>query len=71
MKRLRLVNYFVCLFILFLELKLLGNNSQPHCFSPALKRFKTLHIYYYFYINLDFILSVTTFVAVRFIMNLF
>ena len=42
MKRLRLVNCFACLFVLFLELKSYDKNSQPHCFSPVSKEFANL-----------------------------
>ena len=58
---------FVCL---FLELKLYGNNSQPHCFSPVPIRFTVLFIYCYFDIILHFILNFTIFVATCFISNL-
>ena len=39
MKRLGLGDYFVCLFVLFLELELQGNNPELHYFSPVPKRF--------------------------------
>ena len=66
MKRLRLVNFFVCLFVLFIELKFYGNNSQLYCFSPVPKRFKILLICCHFNIILHFILNFTIFVATRF-----
>ena len=66
MKRLRLVNFFVCLFVLFIELKFYGNNSQLYCFSPVPKRFKILFICCHFNIILHFILNFTIFVATRF-----
>ena len=57
MKGLRLVDYFVCLFVLFLELKLQVNNPQLHYFSPVPKRFTIFFIYFYFNIILHFILK--------------
>lgn len=45
MKRLRLVNWFVCLFGWFFGLKSQFKNSQPHCFLPVPKMFTFLFIY--------------------------
>ena len=59
----RLLCLFVCLsvylFVLFLELKLHGNNSQPHYFSPVPNMFTIFFIYCYFNIILHFILNFT------------
>ena len=44
-----------CLFVLFLELKLQGNNSQLHYFFSVPKRFLIFFIYFHFNIILHFI----------------
>ena len=59
MKRLRLVDYFVCLSVLFLNPKFQGNNRQPRYFSPALKRLRILFIYFYFNLILHLALNFT------------
>ena len=50
-----------CLFVLFLELKLQGNNSQLHYFFPVPKRFLIFFSYFHFNIILHFILKFTLF----------
>ena len=60
MKRLRLVDYFVCL-VLLLKPKLYGNNRQPSYFSLVRKRFTILFIYFYFNLTLHLILNFTLF----------
>ena len=50
-----------CLFVLFLELKLQGNNSQLHYFFPIPKRFLIFFSYFHFNIILHFILKFTLF----------
>ena len=61
MKRLRLVDYFVnlfvCSFVLSLKLKLQGNYPQLHYFSPVPKRFAIFFIYFHFHIILHFNLN--------------
>ena len=53
------VSRLFCLFVLFLELKLQGNNPQLHYFSPVPKRFTMFFIYFHFNIILHFILKFT------------
>ena len=65
------VSRLFCLFVLFLELKLQGNNPQLHYFSPVPKRFTMFFIYFHFNIILHFILKFTLFFTTRFISNLF
>ena len=65
------VSRLFCLFVLFLELKLQGNNPQLHYFSPVPKRFTMFFIYFHFNIILHFILKFTLFFTTRFIMDLF
>ena len=65
------VSRLFCLFILFLELKLQGNNPQLQYFSPVPKRFTRFLIYFHFNINLNFILKLTLFFTTRFTSNLF
>ena len=67
MKRLRLVNYFVCFFLLHLKLKLQVNNPQLHYFFPFPNFFSFNSILSPFY-NLFWILH--CFFITRFIMNL-
>ena len=50
-----------CLFVLFLELKLQGSNSQLHYFFPVPKRFLIFFNYFHFNIILHFILKFTLF----------
>ena len=65
MKLLRLVDYFVCLFVflfvLFLGLKLQSNNTQLHYFSQVPKRFTIFFINFYFNTTLHFIFNFTLF----------
>ena len=69
-KKLKVSRLF-CLFVLFLELKLQGNNPQLHYFSPVPKRFTMFFIYFHFNIILHFILKFILFFTTRFIMDLF
>ena len=55
------VSRLFCFFVLFLELKLQGNNPQLHYFSPVPKGFKMFFIYFHFNIILPFILKLTLF----------
>ena len=71
MKRLRLVDYFVCLSVLFLNPKFQGNNRQPRYFSPALKRLRILFIYFYFNLILHLTLNFTLYFCHSFYYNLF
>ena len=56
-----------CLFVLFLELKLQGNNSQLHYFFPIPKRFLIFFSYFHFNIILHFIWNLHCFFTTRFI----
>ena len=53
------VSRLFCLFVLFIELKLQGNNPQLHYFSLAPNRFTFFFIYFHFDIILHFILKFT------------
>ena len=48
-------------YLLFLQLKLYGNNPQLHYFSPVPKRFSIFFIYFHFNILLHFILNFALF----------
>ena len=64
------VSRLFCLFVLFLQLKLLGNNPQVHYLFPFPKRFTMFFIYFHLNLSLQFILKFTFFFRACFIMNL-
>ena len=66
----KLLCLFVCLFVLFLQLKSQVKYSQTHFIYLFLKRFTILFIYSCFNIILHFMLSFTFFVATHFIVNI-